>query len=181
MGTARTVSQTGSKERLIAKATPSFENNTVLAKRAFVQQNCSSSLPIIWKSSTGLPDFADAVQASAKVACHLTLPGCTVGLAGSPAGAVPDSFAITFLVDRSTTRFGLSTSVFGRDLDHAWAVADRVRAGMVHVNDGTALHECHVPFGGTGASGLGEDLGGRASIDLLTERRWTSLQRSVLP
>lgn len=79
------------------------------------------------------------------------------------------------------TRFGLSTSIFGRDLDHAWALADRVRAGMVHVNDGTALHECHVPFGGTGASGLGDDLGGRASIDLLTERRWTSLQRKTLP
>ncbi|MBI5337235.1 MAG: aldehyde dehydrogenase family protein [Mycolicibacterium rufum] len=79
------------------------------------------------------------------------------------------------------TRFGLSTSVFGRDLDHAWAVADRVRAGMVHVNDGTAMHECHVPFGGTSASGLGDNLGGRASIDLLTERRWTSLQRFAVP
>lgn len=79
------------------------------------------------------------------------------------------------------TRFGLSTAVFGRDLDHAWSVADRVRTGMVHVNDGTALHESQVPFGGTGASGLGDDLGGRANIDLLTQRRWTSLQRGHLP
>jgi benzaldehyde dehydrogenase (NAD) len=79
------------------------------------------------------------------------------------------------------TRFGLSTAVFGRDLDNAWAVADRVRSGMVHVNDGSAMHESHVPFGGTAASGLGDDLGGRANIDLLTERRWTSLQRSTSP
>lgn len=79
------------------------------------------------------------------------------------------------------TRFGLSTSVFSRDLDTAWAVADRVRSGMVHVNDGTAMHESQVPFGGTAASGLGDDLGGRANIDLLTERRWTSLQRRVAP
>jgi hypothetical protein len=43
------------------------------------------------------------------------------------------------------TRFGLSTSVFSRDLDTGWSVADRVRAGMVHVNDGTAMHESHVP------------------------------------
>jgi benzaldehyde dehydrogenase (NAD) len=78
------------------------------------------------------------------------------------------------------TRFGLSTSVFGRDLDTAWSVADQVRSGMVHVNDGTAMHESQVPFGGTAASGLGDDLGGRANIDLLTERRWTSLQRTVL-
>lgn len=79
------------------------------------------------------------------------------------------------------TRFGLSTSVFSRDLDTAWSVADQVRSGMVHVNDGTAMHESQVPFGGTAASGLGDDLGGRANIDLLTERRWTSLQRNVLP
>jgi benzaldehyde dehydrogenase (NAD) len=79
------------------------------------------------------------------------------------------------------TRFGLSTAVFGRDLDGAWAVADRIRSGMVHVNDGTALHESQVPFGGTAASGLGDDLGGRSNIDLLTERRWTSLQRRTAP
>ncbi|AQA02464.1 benzaldehyde dehydrogenase [Mycobacterium sp. MS1601] len=78
------------------------------------------------------------------------------------------------------TRFGLSTSVFSRDLDKAWSVADQVRSGMVHVNDGTAMHESQVPFGGTAASGLGDDLGGRANIDLLTERRWTSLQRNLL-
>jgi benzaldehyde dehydrogenase (NAD) len=39
------------------------------------------------------------------------------------------------------TRFGLSTAVFGRDLDNAWAVADRIRSGIVHVNDGSAMHE----------------------------------------
>ncbi|WP_052062990.1 aldehyde dehydrogenase family protein [Rhodococcoides fascians] len=77
------------------------------------------------------------------------------------------------------TRFGLTASVFGRDLDHAWAVADRIETGMVHVNDVSAMHESHVPFGGRAASGLGDDLGGRASIDLLTERRWTSLQRTI--
>ncbi|MBS3694152.1 aldehyde dehydrogenase family protein [Rhodococcus qingshengii] len=78
------------------------------------------------------------------------------------------------------TRFGLTASVFGRNLEHAWSVADRIRTGMVHVNDVSAMHESHVPFGGRAASGLGDDLGGRASIDLLTERRWTSLQRSEL-
>ncbi|REE71416.1 benzaldehyde dehydrogenase (NAD+) [Rhodococcus wratislaviensis] len=76
------------------------------------------------------------------------------------------------------TRFGLTASVFGRDLDHAWSVADRIRTGMVHVNDVSAMHESHVPFGGRAASGLGDDLGGRANIHLLTERRWTSLQRT---
>ena len=77
------------------------------------------------------------------------------------------------------TRFGLTAAVFGRDLDHAWSVADRIRSGMVHVNDASAMHESHVPFGGTAASGLGGDFGGPASIELFTERRWTSLQRKT--
>lgn len=77
------------------------------------------------------------------------------------------------------TRFALSAAVFSRDLDRAWSFADRIHAGMVHVNDMSALHESQVPFGGTGSSGVGERLGGRANVDLLTERRWTSLQRRV--
>ena len=49
----------------------------------------------MWKSKTGLPDFAAAAWASASVLCHFTLPGSTVGLfgldgaAGVVAGAVP--------------------------------------------------------------------------------------------
>lgn len=75
--------------------------------------------------------------------------------------------------------FALSAAVFSRDLDRAWAFAERVRAGMVHVNDPTALWEPQVPFGGVGASGLGERLSGRANVDLLTERRWLSIRRLV--
>ncbi|MGE0295804.1 aldehyde dehydrogenase family protein [Pseudonocardia sp.] len=81
------------------------------------------------------------------------------------------------LANRS--EYGLSAAVFTRDLDRGWALARRIRAGMVHVNDMTALHEPQVPFGGIGASGLGERFGGLASLDLFTERRWISLQRSV--
>ena len=56
-GTGRTVSHAGSKWAEIKLATCSLENNTVLARRALVQQNRSSSLPIIWNSNTGLRDF----------------------------------------------------------------------------------------------------------------------------
>jgi benzaldehyde dehydrogenase (NAD) len=75
------------------------------------------------------------------------------------------------------TRFALSAAVFSRDLDRAWRVADAIHAGMVHINDMSALHETHVPFGGIGASSVGDRLGGSTNIDLLTERRWVSIQR----
>src|SRR5262245_45629846 len=80
MGTGRTISQAGSKARLMYWATSGEENNTVLARRALVQQNCLSSWPIMWKSNTGLPDFFAATQASAKFLCQFTSPALTVGL-----------------------------------------------------------------------------------------------------
>jgi hypothetical protein len=39
IGTGRTLIHTGSKVRLMNSATAGLENNTVLARRAFVQQN----------------------------------------------------------------------------------------------------------------------------------------------
>ncbi|NLU83330.1 NAD-dependent succinate-semialdehyde dehydrogenase [Rhodococcus sp. HNM0569] len=56
------------------------------------------------------------------------------------------------------TTFGLSASVWGRDLDAARAVADRLDVGMAYVNEhGTTLPG--LPFGGVKRSGYGRELG----------------------
>ncbi|SHK80716.1 benzaldehyde dehydrogenase (NAD+) [Pseudonocardia thermophila] len=77
------------------------------------------------------------------------------------------------------TEYGLSAALFTRDVERGRVLARRLRAGMVHVNDTTAMHEPQVPFGGIGASGCGERFGGSANVDLLTERRWISVQGSM--
>ncbi|MEO8229143.1 MAG: aldehyde dehydrogenase family protein [Chloroflexota bacterium] len=76
------------------------------------------------------------------------------------------------------TRYGLVNAVFTRDIARGLAFAERVRSGMVHVNDATPLDEAHVPFGGLGASGLGGRAGGEANLEEFTERRWISVQRT---
>ena len=76
------------------------------------------------------------------------------------------------------TDYGLVNSVFTADLARGLAFAERVRSGMVHVNDATPLDEAHVPFGGMGHSGLGGRSGGEANLEEFTERRWISLQRT---
>lgn len=54
--------------------------------------------------------------------------------------------------------FGLSGSVWGRDLEDAQAVADRLEVGMAYVNEhGTTLPG--LPFGGVKRSGFGRELG----------------------
>ncbi len=76
------------------------------------------------------------------------------------------------------TAYGLVGAVYTADTWRGFAFAQRVRAGMVHVNDTTNLAEVNVPFGGFGASGLGNRTGGDANVEQFTERRWISVQRT---
>ncbi len=59
------------------------------------------------------------------------------------------------------TEYGLAASVWSRDNDAALAVADRIRAGSVWINDAHQINAA-VPFGGYKQSGLGRELGPQA-------------------
>jgi acyl-CoA reductase-like NAD-dependent aldehyde dehydrogenase len=76
------------------------------------------------------------------------------------------------------TRFGLSASIFTRDLDAAKRFVERVRAGIVHVNSQTAGADVHVPFGGLAATGYGPHEQGRAAIEFFTEQKTVYLDPS---
>lgn len=78
------------------------------------------------------------------------------------------------------TRYGLVNGVLSGSMERGLAFAERVRSGMVHVNDTTCLDEAHVPFGGTGASGVGGRAGGEANLEEFTERRWIGIQRGTV-
>jgi benzaldehyde dehydrogenase (NAD) len=72
------------------------------------------------------------------------------------------------------TEYGLSASVHSASLPHARAVAQRLRTGMVHINDQTVNDDPRAPFGGVGASGNGSRQGGRASLDEYTTWHWST-------
>lgn len=78
------------------------------------------------------------------------------------------------------TRYGLVNGVLSGSMERGLAFAERVRSGMVHVNDTTCLDEAHVPFGGMGASGVGGRAGGEANLEEFTERRWIGIQRGTV-
>lgn len=67
----------------------------------------------------------------------------------------------------NSTVYGLSGSVFCRDVAVALRVAGRVRSGVMSVNSITSVH-LEAPFGGFKHSGLGRELGTEA-LDLYTE------------
>ncbi|MBV6488230.1 MAG: aldehyde dehydrogenase family protein [Pseudorhodoplanes sp.] len=78
------------------------------------------------------------------------------------------------------TEYGLSASVFGRDVVRALAVAKRIQSGICHINAPTVHDEGQMPFGGTKASGYGR-FGGKAAIDEFTELRWITIQTGPHP
>jgi alpha-ketoglutaric semialdehyde dehydrogenase len=69
----------------------------------------------------------------------------------------------------NAVRFGLSASIFTRDLRAAHRAASELEAGILHVNSQTAGADVHVPFGGVKGSGWGPHEQGRAAIEFYTE------------
>ncbi|WP_137290744.1 aldehyde dehydrogenase family protein [Natronorubrum halophilum] len=74
------------------------------------------------------------------------------------------------------TEFGLSGSVHAGDLETARSIADRMETGMVHIGDQPINDEAHVPFSGTGASGMG-GYNTEEFLREVTETKWISIQR----
>ena len=78
------------------------------------------------------------------------------------------------------TPYGLSSSVFGRDVIRALAVVRQIEAGCVHINGATVQGEAQAPYGGTKESGYGR-FDGRAVIDEFTELKWITIEPASQP
>jgi benzaldehyde dehydrogenase (NAD) len=73
------------------------------------------------------------------------------------------------------TEYGLTAAVHSRSLQRAAAVAERLRTGMVHLNDVSAKDAANAPFGGMGASGNASRIGGTANLEQFTQWRWMTV------
>jgi benzaldehyde dehydrogenase (NAD) len=71
--------------------------------------------------------------------------------------------------------YGFVASVYSRSISRGLAVANRIRAGMLHVNDQTVNDEATIPFGGMGLSGGGR-FGGEANLDTFTQWQWVTVR-----
>jgi benzaldehyde dehydrogenase (NAD) len=73
------------------------------------------------------------------------------------------------------TEYGLSSSVFTRDIAKGLDIAKRLQTGIAHINGPTVHDEAQMPFGGTKASGYGR-FGGKAGIEEFTELKWITIE-----
>ncbi len=70
-------------------------------------------------------------------------------------------------------RYGLSSSIYTRDVNAAFRAMRDFETGIVYVNAGTIGAETHLPFGGWKETGNGHREAGHAALDTFTE--WKSI------
>jgi benzaldehyde dehydrogenase (NAD) len=70
----------------------------------------------------------------------------------------------------------LAAAVISRSVGRAMRIAERLNAGMVHVNDQTVNDDANNPFGGPGVAGAGNAVGGPADIDEYTRWQWVTIK-----
>ncbi len=69
--------------------------------------------------------------------------------------------------------YGLSSSIYTRDVNRAFRAIERIETGIVYVNAGTIGAEVHLPFGGVRGTGNGHREAGTAALETFTE--WKSV------
>jgi benzaldehyde dehydrogenase (NAD) len=94
----------------------------------------------------------------------------------------PVAPVVTFSTDdeavalANSSEYGLSAGVYSRSISRGLAIANRIRAGMVHVNDQTINDEATIPFGGMGMSGNGGRFGPEANLEAFTQFQWVTVR-----
>jgi aldehyde dehydrogenase (NAD+) len=85
-----------------------------------------------------------------------------------PCGSYEDAIAIG-----NSVQYGLSASIYTRDVNRAFAAMRDMDTGIFYVNAPTIGAEVHLPFGGTKATGNGHREAGTAALDVFSE--WKSV------
>jgi aldehyde dehydrogenase (NAD+) len=73
----------------------------------------------------------------------------------------------------NNTKYGLSCSVYTRNINNAFRFMRDAETGLVYVNAGTIGAEIQLPFGGMKTTGNGHREAGRAALDVYSE--WKSI------
>jgi len=83
-------------------------------------------------------------------------------------GALDEAIAVN-----NGVKYGLSSSIFTRDVNRAFRAMRDLTTGIVYVNAGTIGAEIQLPFGGTRGTGNGHREAGQAALDTFSE--WKSI------
>ena len=73
------------------------------------------------------------------------------------------------LAKANGVEYGLTTSIFTKDINSVMRFVEDVEVGMVHVNEPTVGGEAQLPFGGTKSTGVGEREMAKDGLNFFTD------------
>ncbi|MFB0509312.1 MAG: aldehyde dehydrogenase family protein [bacterium] len=73
------------------------------------------------------------------------------------------------LLTVNDSRYGLSSSVYTRDVNKAFRAVEEIETGITYINAPTIGAECHLPFGGVKDTGNGHREGGWTAYEIFSE------------
>jgi aldehyde dehydrogenase (NAD+) len=73
----------------------------------------------------------------------------------------------------NSTPYGLSSSIYTKDVDRAFRAIRDIEAGITYINGPTIGAEVHLPFGGVKNTGNGHREAGTTVLDIFSE--WKSV------
>jgi aminomuconate-semialdehyde/2-hydroxymuconate-6-semialdehyde dehydrogenase len=97
---------------------------------------------------------------------------CQEEIFGPALPVVPFKTAEDAIAMTNSTAYGLSASVWSKDVDVCHSVSSKLKTGLVWVNTWFA-RDLRTPFGGQKASGIGRE-GGKYSLDFFCEQKTIS-------
>jgi aldehyde dehydrogenase (NAD+) len=92
---------------------------------------------------------------------------------GPTTALIPVSSFEEAVAAANSVRYGLSSSIYTRDVNRAFRAMRDLQTGITYINAGTIGAEVHLPFGGVKATGNGHREAGQAALDVFTE--WKSI------
>jgi alpha-ketoglutaric semialdehyde dehydrogenase len=108
-----------------------------------------------------LPTIFDEVKPDMRIAQEETFGPVTAVIS---VNSLEEAIAVN-----NSTGFGLSSSIYTREVNRAFAAIRDISTGLIYVNSGTIGAEVHVPFGGTRGTGNGHRDAGQAALEVFSE------------
>ncbi|GAA0895501.1 aldehyde dehydrogenase family protein [Pseudonocardia zijingensis] len=137
-----------------------------------VDRSVAAGARLVQGGTADGPFFRPTVLAD----CHAGIPAYDEEVFGPVACVRPFDTPDEAVALAAESEYGLSLGVLTADPAAGLALADRIPAGLVHINDQTVNDDPGAPFGGVGASGIGRVGGARANIDAFTETQWVTVR-----
>ena len=79
------------------------------------------------------------------------------------------------------SEYGLVAAIQTGSVTRGRRLAERLRTGMIHINDQTLNNDAFAPFGGVGASGNGATFGTQSSWEEFTAWQWVTSREQAQP